>query len=139
LHKLDALRSKVLRERCVNACNELRHALDAALDTRLRSDVVVLDPVEQAREAPERIGLDCGEDRGRENRGVDFFGVGICDFASCSDSLLVTGRITYQHMQTGTLRRTVWRGHLSLGRIHWQDAVSPRRTVYAPDTVREGA
>ena len=67
LHKLDALRSKVLGQRCIDACHELRHALDAALDTRLCSDVVVLDPVKQTREAPERIGLDRGEDLWRED------------------------------------------------------------------------
>ena len=81
LHKLDALRSEVLGERCIDACHELRHALDATLDTRLCGDVVVLDPVEQTREAPERIGLDRGEDRGREDRGIDFFGISIFDFA----------------------------------------------------------
>ena len=60
LHKLDALRGKVLGERSVDTRDELRHALDAALDARLRGDVVVLDPVQQTREAPERIGLDRG-------------------------------------------------------------------------------
>ena len=137
LHKLYALRSKVLGERRINACHELRHALDAALDTRLCSDVVVLDPVQQTREAPKRIGLDCDEYRGGEDRGVDFFGISICEFCLVvMNCWLVTGRTTYRHMQTGTLRRTVWRGRLSLARIHWQDAVSPRRTVYAPDTVK---
>ena len=83
LHKLDPLCGKVLREWGIYARNELRHAFDAALDARLRGDVVVLDPIEQTRETPERIGLDCGEDREREHRRIDLFGISICGFASC--------------------------------------------------------
>ena len=45
LHKLDTLRGKVFRKRCIDARDEFRHALDAALDTRLCSDVIVLDTV----------------------------------------------------------------------------------------------
>ena len=78
LHKLDALRGEVLGERRVDARDKLRHALHAALDARLRGDVVFWNPVEQTREAPERIGLDGGENGGGKDRGVDFFGIGIC-------------------------------------------------------------
>ena len=74
------MRGEVLRERRIDELDELRHALDAALDARLRGDVVILDAVEQTRETPERIGLDCGEDSGREDGGIDFFGIGICGF-----------------------------------------------------------
>lgn len=80
LHELDALRREVFRKRCIDACDEFRHAFNAALDTRLCSDVVVLDTVEQTRKTPERIGLDCVEDSGREDRGIDFFGISICEF-----------------------------------------------------------
>ena len=78
LHKLDALRGEVLGERRVDACDKLRHALHAALDARLRGDVVFWDPVEQTREAPKRIGLGGGEDGGGKDRGIDLFGIGIC-------------------------------------------------------------
>jgi hypothetical protein len=47
LHKLDALSGEVLGERSIDTRDELRHALDAALDARLRGDVVVLDAVQQ--------------------------------------------------------------------------------------------
>jgi len=45
LHKLDALRGEVLRERRVDARDELRHALYAALDTWLCRDVILWDLV----------------------------------------------------------------------------------------------
>jgi hypothetical protein len=47
LHKLNALSSKVLRERWINAREEFCHALDATLDAGLHVNVVVLDPVQQ--------------------------------------------------------------------------------------------
>jgi hypothetical protein len=65
----------VLGKRRVDARDEFRHALDTALDARLRADVVVLDPVEETREAPERISFYGGKDGRRENRRIDIFGV----------------------------------------------------------------
>jgi hypothetical protein len=96
LHKFDALRSEVFRKRCINACDEFRHALNAALDTRLCGDVVVLDTVEQTRKTPERIGLDCVEDSGREDRGIDFFGISIWDF-SRHCHVLISGLLVEPH------------------------------------------
>jgi hypothetical protein len=127
LHKLDALRSKVLRERGINACNELRHPLDAALDTRLRSDVIVLNPVEQTRKAPERIGLDCGEDMRREDRGVDFLGVSICRVC-----LVMTCRLLLAKPPTDICRQehfeerrdeVVYPLHISTGRMPYRPDV----------------
>lgn len=73
LHEFDALRSEMLGERRVNARNKFCHAFDAALDTRLRAGVVVRDPVEQTREAPERVCFYCGKDGRWEDRRINIF------------------------------------------------------------------
>ena len=77
LHEFDALRREVLRERRVDARDEFRHALDAALNARLRADIVVLDSVEETREAPKRVGFYGGKDGRREDRRIDIFGIRI--------------------------------------------------------------
>ena len=64
--------------RTVDTCAQTVHLLDEALDARLREDIVVLDAVEELGQAPERVGLERLEDRGRERRHVERLGVGIC-------------------------------------------------------------
>jgi hypothetical protein len=54
------------------------------LNARLRKDVIVLNPVEQFREAPERVGLERFEHFGREDRYVKRLGVGIYESAQGS-------------------------------------------------------
>ena len=67
----------MLRERRVDTRDEFRHALDAALYAGLRADIVVLDPIEQTRETPERVGFYGGDDGRGEDRGIDILGIGI--------------------------------------------------------------
>ena len=73
--KLDILRVEMCREWSINACNKLRHPPHTALDPGLRKNVVVLYPVEQPTETPERVRLDCVQCSTREGSGVERFRV----------------------------------------------------------------
>ena len=58
LYKLDAILHQVRRERLVYSRDQLAERRNLPLDAGLRVDVVVLDPVQQLGQAPERVGLD---------------------------------------------------------------------------------
>jgi hypothetical protein len=63
----------------VNALDELTHPFDQSLNAWLLGYVVVLNPVQQLGETPERVGLDGGENRGGEMPHVEHLGIGVCD------------------------------------------------------------
>lgn len=48
----------------VDALHEFRHPFDLAMNPRLGRDVIVLDPIQQLGQAPERIGFDSCQDIG---------------------------------------------------------------------------
>lgn len=62
----------------IDTSHKLLHSLHTAVDSRLCRDVVVLDPVEQSRQAPERVGFDGINDRLGKKRRVKHFRVFIC-------------------------------------------------------------
>ena len=113
LHEFDALRSEMLGERRVNARDKFCHAFDAALDTRLRAGVVVRDPVEQTREAPERVRFYGGQDGRREDRRINIFWICIWEAGSYVRDVVFDASCiaTYRRMRREILRRTAWQGH----------------------------
>lgn len=54
----------------IDARAQLPHPRDLTHDAGLGEDVVVLNPVEELGQAPERVGLECFEDGGRESGNV---------------------------------------------------------------------
>jgi len=77
LDKLDALILEVGRQRRIDPRAERLHPRHLALNTRLGEDVVVLNPIQQFRQAPKAVGLERLEYRGRQSRHVVVFGVAV--------------------------------------------------------------
>lgn len=42
----------------IDSCDKFCHPLDTSLDSRLSSNVVILDTIKEARQTPERVGFD---------------------------------------------------------------------------------
>lgn len=81
---------------------------------RLRAYIIILNPIQQLGETPERVGLDRGEDGGGEVGGVEEFGVAVCaSEVKCSDGRVSKGMVgkwrvrnrAYQYKSSRTLRR----------------------------------
>lgn len=75
LHVLYAVLLQMRMQRRVDACHQLSQPAYLSLDAGLRKDVVVLDAIEELREAPERVGFDGLEHIGWQQGDVKHFGV----------------------------------------------------------------
>jgi hypothetical protein len=70
-------RKTMIRVLTVDPLNQLAHPFNQTLDTGLVGNVVILYPVEQLGETPERVCLYCGESRGGEVTDVEELRVGV--------------------------------------------------------------
>lgn len=81
---------------------------------RLCAYIIILNPIQQLGETPERVGLDRGEDGGGEVGGVEEFRVAVCaSEVKWSDGRVSKGMVgkwrarnrAYQYKSSRTLRR----------------------------------
>ena len=78
LHELDTLLREMLMQWRVDTRDEFGHAPYRTLYTRLSADVVVLDSVQQASQAPERVCLSRSEYGWRQDSRIRVLRVRFC-------------------------------------------------------------